>query len=175
MTVELSQWDRNFLTFSNSALACSPSLLPRLITCLGLSTMTDGLEPWRCTPELRDKVDMVELQDSVEGHWEGGIAEDTLSDLFKSGLSVPESMLECLVWVTGGENEEGGGWGGCLTTSFSWTFSCWAAWDRAWDVQGDSQHFAKMARKCSMRAEVWGKWSQKEPLATSTRDCSKAM
>lgn len=26
-----------------------------------------------------------------------------------------------------------------------------------------------------MRAEVWGKWSQKEPLATSTRDCSMAM
>lgn len=44
ITSEHSQWDRNFLTLSNSALACSPSLLSRLITCLGLSTMTEGLE-----------------------------------------------------------------------------------------------------------------------------------
>lgn len=54
-------------------------------------------------------------------------------------------------------------------------FSCRAAWDRARDVQGDSQHFAKMVRKCSMRAEQGGKWNQKVPLATSTTDCSRAM
>lgn len=47
---------------------------------------------------------MVELQDSVEGQGDGGVA-NALSDLFKSGLSVPESMLECLVWVTVDEAE----------------------------------------------------------------------
>lgn len=159
MTSELSQWDRNFLTLSNSALACSPSLLSRLITCLGLSTTTEGLEEGKCTWEPRDTDVMVELQESVEGHGEGGVADSgALSDLFKSGLSAPESMLDCLMRVTGGEDEleKGVGWGGCLssTTSFSSMFSCLAAWDKACDVQGDSQHFAKMARKCSMRAEV---------------------
>lgn len=141
--------------------------------------MSGGLDEGMCTWEPRDMDDMVEVQESVEGHGEGGAAEDALADLFRSGLSAPESMLDRLVLVTGAEDEldEGGGLGGHLssTTSFSWMFSCRAAWDRAWDVQGDSQHFAKMARKCSMRAEVWGKWSQKEPLATSSRDCSKAM
>lgn len=77
---------------------------------------------------------MVELQESVEGHGEGGGAEDTLSDLFKSGLSVPESVLDCLMRISGEvELEEGGGCGGPLssTTSFSWMFSCQAAWDSA--------------------------------------------
>lgn len=138
--------------------------------------MTDGLESLKFPGGLRDSDDMAELQESVEGHGEGGMAaEHTLSDLFNSGLSVPESMLEPLARFVGGEDEGGQGWCCRLSTSFSWMFSCWAARDRAWDVQGDSQHFAKMVRKCSMRAEVWGKWSQKEPLATSTRDCSKAM
>lgn len=79
--------------------------------------------------------DMVELQESVDGHGEGGAAEDALSDLFKRGLSAPESVLDCRVRLTGGEDEleEGGGWGGCLsaTNSFSWMFSCRTAWDRA--------------------------------------------
>lgn len=47
---------------------------------------------------------MVELQDCVEGQGDGGVA-NALSDLFKSGLSVPESMLECLVWATVDEVE----------------------------------------------------------------------
>lgn len=129
MTSELSQWDRNFLTLSNSALACSPSLLSRLITCLGLSIMSEGLEEGKCTWDPRDIDDTVELQESEEGHGEGGAANDALSDLFKSGLSVPESMLVRLVRVTGGEDEERGGWVGRLssTTSFSWMLSCWAA------------------------------------------------
>lgn len=93
--------------------------------------MTVVFEPGKCTPEPRDTDDMVELQESVEGHGEGGMAEDTLSDLFKNGLSVPESMLERLVRVTGGEDEEVGGCGGRLSTSSSWMFSCCAAWDRA--------------------------------------------
>lgn len=105
MIAELSQWDRNFLTLSNSALACSPSLLSRLIPCLGLLTTSKGLEEEKCTLVPKDIDDMVELQESVEGHGEGGAAEDALSDLFKSGLSVPESMLERLVRVSGGEDE----------------------------------------------------------------------
>lgn len=58
-----------------------------------------------CTLELRDIDDTVELQECVEGHGEGGEAVGALPDLFKSGLSVPESTLERLVWVTGGEDE----------------------------------------------------------------------
>ena len=131
MTAELSQWDLNFRTLSNRALACSPSLLSRLISCLGLLTTTDGLEPGEHPWEVRDPDDMVEAQESVEGHGEGGTAEDTLSDLLSSGLSVPESVVEPLVRVTGGEDDRGGGRGGCLSTSFTRTFSCRAAWDRA--------------------------------------------
>lgn len=71
--------------------------------------MTDGLESGKCTGGLRDPDDMVELQESEEGHGEGGMAEDTLSDLFKSGLSVPESMLEPLARFADGEDEEGQG------------------------------------------------------------------
>lgn len=127
MTSELSLWDRNFLTLSNSALVCSPSLLSRLITCLGLSTTAEGLVGGKCTWDPRDVDDMVELQESVEGHGEGGVAKD----LFKSGLSVPESMLVRLVRVTEGEDdvEESGGWGGGLfsTTSISWMLSWRAA------------------------------------------------
>lgn len=97
--------------------------------------MIGGFEEGKCTGEPRDIDDMVELQESVEGHGEGGAAVDALSDLFKSGLSAPESILDRLVRVAGGEDEveEGGGWGGRLssTTSFSGTFSCRAAWDRA--------------------------------------------
>lgn len=79
---------------------------------------------------------MEELQESLEGHGDGGAAVDALSDLFKSGLSVPESVLECLVRVPRGEDELEGR-RGCVgrlpstTTSFPWMFSCWAAWDRA--------------------------------------------
>lgn len=131
MTAELSQWDRNFLTLSNSALACSPSLLSRLITCLGLSTTTDGLEPGECTRDPMDTDDMVESQERVEGHGEGGMAEDTLSDLFKSGLSVPESALGRLARATGGEGGKAGDWGGRRSASLSWMFSCCAARDRA--------------------------------------------
>lgn len=131
MTAEFSLWDRNFRTFSNSALACSPSLLSRVMVCLGLSTITVGWVEGNCTREPWDTDDMVELQECVEGHGEGGMAEEALSDLFRSGLSVPESMLERLVRVTEGEEEEGGGWDGRLSTSLSWRFSCWAACDRA--------------------------------------------
>lgn len=70
---------------------------------------------------------MVELQERVEGHGEGGVAEDALSDLFKSGLCDSEPELDRLVRVTGGEDEveEGGCWGGRLSsiTSLSWMFS----------------------------------------------------
>lgn len=87
--------------------------------------MTEGFEEGRSTPKLRDTVDLVELQESVEGQGDGGAAEDPLSDLFKRGLSVPESMLERLVRVTGGEEEVWGGWGGRLSSSafISWRFS----------------------------------------------------
>lgn len=67
--------------------------------------MSEGLGEGKCTLEPRDVDDIVELQESVEGHGEGGAAEDVLSDLFKSGLSVPESMLERLVRFTGDEDE----------------------------------------------------------------------
>lgn len=68
--------------------------------------MSEGLEgEGKCTLEPRDIDDMVELQEFVEGHGDGGAAVDALSDLFKSGLSVPESTLERLVRVTGGEDE----------------------------------------------------------------------
>lgn len=120
MTSELSQWERNFLTLSNSALVCSPSLLSRLIICLGPSATSEGLEDGKCTWELRDLDDMVELQETVEGHGEGGA--DTLSDLFKSGLPVAESMLECLVQRvtrTEDELEERGSWISCLSSAFS--------------------------------------------------------
>lgn len=92
---------------------------------------------------------MVELEEAVEGQGDGGYA-----DLFKSGLSVPESMLERSVGVGGIEKQAAGvgTWRGHLSKSlmFSWR----AAWDRAWDVHGDSQHFDKMDRNCSMREEV---------------------
>lgn len=67
--------------------------------------MSEGLEEGKCTGDPRDIDDMVELQESVEGHGEGGAAKDALSDLFKSGLSAPESMLDRLVRVAGGEDE----------------------------------------------------------------------
>lgn len=76
---------------------------------------------------------MVELQESEEGQGDGGVAEGAPSDLFKNGLSVPESMLERCVWITGGEEdpEDGGGWGGCFSPfSISWILSWWAAWDK---------------------------------------------
>lgn len=126
MTSELSQWDLNFLTLSNSALACSPSLLSRLITFLGLSTINEGLEEGKCPWDPRDTDDMVESQESVEGHGEGGAA---IFDHFRSGLSVPESIL--VRFGTGGEGEveERGSCIGRLssTTSFSWMLSCRAA------------------------------------------------
>lgn len=128
MTAELSQWDLNFLSLSNSALACSPSLLSRLITWLWLSAITDGLEEGSCSRESRDTQDTVELQDSVEGQGDGGVA-NALSVLFKSGLSVPESMLECLVWVTVGEVEVR--WCGCCARLPSSTISWMLSWRAA--------------------------------------------
>lgn len=133
MTSELSLCDRNFLTLSNSALACSPSLLSKLMTCLGLSSMT-WLEGGKGNLDPRDVDvdDKAELQESVEGHGEGGQPKDAPPDLSKSGLSVPESLLVRLARVTGCEDEaeERGGCGARLsssTTSFSWMLSCRAA------------------------------------------------
>lgn len=128
MTSELSQCDRNLLTLSNSALACSPSLLPRLTTCLGLSTTTRSEERKR-TGHPTGVDDMAELQERVDGHGEGGAPQDALQGLFRSRLSVPESMLVRPMRVTGGGDEEGGGWGGPLSSttsssSFSRMLSC---------------------------------------------------
>lgn len=47
---------------------------------------------------------------------------DILSDLFRSGLSASESMLECLVkWVSKGDDEleEWGTWAGCLSSAIT--------------------------------------------------------
>lgn len=119
--------------------------------------------------------DREEVRERVEGQGEGGAAVDALSDLTSRGLSVPESRLDWRLRVTEGEDRRVGGgvwrsWGPVSSPPSSWR----AAWDRAREVQGDSQHLARMVRKCSMRAEVRGKWNQKQPLANSTRDWSRA-
>lgn len=90
--------------------------------------MTDGSVEGRCPIDIED---IAELQEREEGQGDGGAAEAALSDLFKRGLSVPESTLERLVRVTGGEEDAEGGWSGRLSSSASWMFSWRAAWDRA--------------------------------------------
>lgn len=108
MTSEFSQWERNLLTLSNSARACSPSLLPRLATCLGLFGTTGGLAAGTQAWGAKDTDDTEEFQETVEGHGEGGAAKEALADLFRRGLSVPESKLECRFRGTGGEDRVGG-------------------------------------------------------------------
>lgn len=107
------------------------------------------MEELKWTSEPRDTEDIVELEEPVEGQGDGGE-----TDLFKRGLSVPESMLERPARIAGIEKhaEDTGVQRGRLCKS--WMVSWRAAWDRAWDVQGDSLHFAKMDRNCSMREDV---------------------
>lgn len=78
MTSELSQWERNRLTLSNSALACSPSLLSRLVTCVGPSGTNGGPEVGTQALGARDADDREEFQERVEGHGEGGVAVEAL-------------------------------------------------------------------------------------------------
>ena len=120
-----------------------------------------------------DREDSVEQRDRVDGQGEGWAAVvDILPVLTSRGLSVPESRLDCRVMDVG----RGGTWG-LITCSSSggrlWALSSLAVRESALEVHGDSQHLPRMARKCSMRAEVRGKWNQKQPLASSSKDCSR--
>lgn len=81
--------------------------------------MSKGLEREVCPWELRDIDDREELQDGVEGHGEGGVAINTLSDLFQRGLSVLESKLESFMWVAEDDIDMWGGCGGRLSSCFS--------------------------------------------------------
>lgn len=69
--------------------------------------MTGGFGEKKGPWEPRDTDDRVEVQDSVEGQGEGGAAEAGLSDLLRSGLSAPESVLERLLPVAAGVGELG--------------------------------------------------------------------